>query len=88
MLVLLREGGLIENPSPFFRSSSSSSANLTEERLVTVSFGEKGSTVFFVRFLSLLRCVEMILDILLSMFFLRALFKMNQSTEFKVFLTR
>ena len=45
----------MENPSPFFRSSSSSSVRLNEERLFTVSFGEKGSKAFLVRLLSFFR---------------------------------
>ena len=55
MFVLLRWRGLIENPSPFFSSSSSSSDSLQEERLFTVSFGENGSSAFFVRFFSFFR---------------------------------
>ena len=54
MSVLLRKGGLMEKPSPFFKSSSSSSDSLTDDRLVTVSCDEKGRVVFLVKFLSFL----------------------------------
>ena len=42
-------------PRQFFKISSSSSFNLCEDRLVTVSLCVKGSALFLVRFFSFLQ---------------------------------
>ena len=74
----LSRSGLM-NPMLFFRSSSSSSFNWCDDRLVIFLLCVNGRVLFLVRLLSIFRCVVIVFCRYLFMFHSRALFKIIAS---------